>query len=273
MVKGQRIYRENHGLLRLAAVVPRRIMSPLAVSLAVGAGDGMGRWVRRSREAIGDLVGHHHRDPLCACKMPQQRPELDQLGAPACHGRGTFAGAVLVELGTVVGGHRVDHDQAYVVLLDGHRKLVAQDVFLGFKIGGLDAQDTRERGFLGRRQRDEGRVGREQLCQAGGGQWSFGGDIDGGFGKTPWWRKLRGEQECQEQLRLTSTAGAVRTNSNRTGRVFVALPLAGHLDEITRADATRQGSIQLLIQRAYTGALVTAALGPARRGRERRRQK
>ncbi len=49
-------------------------------------------------------------------------------------------------------------------------------------------------------------VAANELGKAGGWERMFGGDIDGGAGKTIWWAKLGCEEEGEEELCLASAA-------------------------------------------------------------------
>lgn len=60
---------------------------------------------------------------------------------------------------------------------DGDRKLVLEDVILGFEVGSNDADDAVERRF--RRGSGKDWIGEEHLREAGCGKSGFCRDIDG----------------------------------------------------------------------------------------------
>ena len=99
------------------------------------------------------------------------------------------------------------------MLLDGDGELVAQDVLLGFEVRGLYAEDVGEGGLVVCGQGGEVGVGGEELGEARGGEEGFGGDVDCGFGEAVGWGELHGEEEGEEELRFTGTAGVVSTRT------------------------------------------------------------
>lgn len=94
-------------------------------------------------------------------------------------------------LGAVVGRDAVDDAEADLVPLEGNGELVVKDVILRFEVRRLEGEDLGERRRAG--MSGEKWMGAKDLGQAGGGEWVFGGYVDGGAGEAMRRRKLAGE--------------------------------------------------------------------------------